>query len=192
MVGAGSKKLRSGVSLCDTGVVGSSLLFVVGDLRGGVSRQRPLKALRGFWVPESVLEQVQASLAPPKRDAGNAGEKALSDYKAQLHILRQRLTKQRTAVVNAQEDFFERSHEKLVALADEVDKLDVQYRELSVDPLTPSSSKVASEMGDGHQLEEVQSSTDDMDHTNRLGDPPGPMNEWSPCLRSGCGVCAER
>ena len=62
-----------------------------------------VKALRGFGVPESVLEQVQASLVPPKRDAGNAGEKALSDCKAQLHILRQRLAKQRTAVSNAQE-----------------------------------------------------------------------------------------
>ena len=35
-----------------------------------------VKALRGFGVPESVLEQVQASLVPPKRDTGNAGEKA--------------------------------------------------------------------------------------------------------------------
>ena len=53
-------------------------------------------------------------------------------------------------------------------------KLDLQYRELSVDPLTPSSSKVSSEMGDGPQLEEVQSSADDMDLTNRLGDPHEP------------------
>ena len=36
-----------------------------------------VKALRGFGVPESVLEQVQASLVPPKRDSGNVREKSL-------------------------------------------------------------------------------------------------------------------
>ena len=41
-----------------------------------------MKALRGFGVPESVLEQVQASHVLPKRDTGNAREKALSDCKA--------------------------------------------------------------------------------------------------------------
>ena len=91
-----------------------------------------------------VLEQVQASLVPPKRDTGNAREKALTDCKAQLHILRQRLAKQRTAVSNAQEAL-DRSKEKLIGLEDEVAKLDLRYRELSVDPLTPSSFKVASE-----------------------------------------------
>ena len=64
-----------------------------------------VKALRGFGVPEIVLEQVQASLVPPKRDSGNARERASSDCKAQLHILRQRVVKQRTAVSNAQEAF---------------------------------------------------------------------------------------
>ena len=38
-----------------------------------------VKALRGFGMPESVLDKVQASLVPPKRDAGSAGEKALAD-----------------------------------------------------------------------------------------------------------------
>ena len=152
-----------------------------------------VKALRGFGVPESVLEQVQASLAPPKREAGNAREKALSDRKAQLHILRQRLAQQRTAVSNAQEAL-ERSQEKLTGLEDEVAKLD-----LRVDPLTPSSSRVASEIGDGPQLEEVQSS-DDMDLTNRFvgpdpAEPPaGSPPQGSVCLpppRSDCAVCAE-
>ena len=108
---------------------------------GGKSNA-PVKgdALASVKVPESVVEQVQASLVPPKRDAGNAKEKALSDCKAQLHILRQRLAKQRTAVSNAQEAL-ERSQEKLTGLEDEVSKLDLRYREL----LTPSSSKVASE-----------------------------------------------
>ena len=55
-----------------------------------------VEALRGFGAPESVLEQVQASLVPPKRDTGNAWEKAVSECKAQLRILRQRLAKQRT------------------------------------------------------------------------------------------------
>ena len=128
-----------------------------------------VKALRGFGVPESVLEQVQASLVPPKRDPGNAGEKALSDCKAQLHILRQRVVKQRMAVSNAQEAL-ERSKEKLTGLEDEVAKLDLRYRELSVDPLTPSSFKVASEVGDGPHLAEVQSCSDGMDLTGQDGD----------------------
>ena len=128
-----------------------------------------VNALRGFGVPESVLEQVQASLAPPKRDSGNAREKALSDCKAQLHILRQRPAKQRTTVSNAQEAL-DRSKEKLTGLEDEVAMLDLRYRELSVDPLTPSSSKVASEMGDGSHLAEVQSCTDGMDLTGHDSD----------------------
>ena len=130
-------------------------------------------------MPESVLEQVQAGLVPPKRDPGNAREKALSDCKAQLHILRQRVVKQRTAVSNAQEAL-DRSKEKLTE--DEVAKLDLRYRELSVDPLTPSSSKVPSEMGDGPRLAEVQSCTDGMDLTGQDGDldPPGPPT-GSPC-----------
>ena len=82
-------------------------------------------------MPESVLEQVQASLVPPKRDAGNAWEKALSDCKAQLHISRQRLAKQRTAVSNAREPL-DRSQEKLTGLEDDVAKLDLRYWELSV------------------------------------------------------------
>ena len=49
-------------------------------------------------------------------------------------------------------------------------KLDLRYRELSVDPLTPSSSKVGSEMDDGPHLEEVQSCTDGMDLTDQCGD----------------------
>ena len=57
-------------------------------------------------------------------------------------------------------------------MEDEVAKLDLRYRELSVDPLTPSSSKVASEIGDGPQLEEVQSCTDGMDLTGQCRDPP--------------------
>ena len=119
--------------------------------------------------------QVQASLVPPKRDAGNAWDKALSDCNSQLHNFRQRLAKQRTAVSNALEAL-DRSHEKLTGLEDEVAKLDLRYRELSVDPLTPSSSKVASEVGDGPHLEEVQSCTDGMDLTGHSGDadPPEP------------------
>ena len=134
-----------------------------------------VKALRGFGVPESVLEQVQASLVPPKRDPGNAREKALSDCKAQLHILRQRVVKQRTAVSNAQEAL-DRSKEKLSGLEDEVAKLELRYREVSVDPLTPSSSKVASEVADGPHLAEVQSCTDGMYLTGQDGDldPPDP------------------
>ena len=133
-----------------------------------------VKALDGFGVPESVLEQVQGGLVPPKRDAGNAWEKALSDCKAQLHILRQRLAKQRMAVSNAQEAL-DRSQEKLTGLEDEVAKLDLRYREVSVEPLTPSSSKV----GDGPRLEKVQEevqSSDDMDLTNKFvgPDPPEP------------------
>ena len=90
-----------------------------------------LGCLRVFWI--------RCRLVPPKRDTGNARETALSDCKAQLHILRQRLAKQRTAVSNAQEAV-DRSKEKLTGLEDEVAKLDLRYRELS----TPSSSKVAS------------------------------------------------
>ena len=130
-------------------------------------------ALRGFGVPESVLEHVQTSLAPPKRDVGNTWEKALSDCKAQLHILRQHLVKQRTAVSTAKEAY-DRSQEKLDGLEDEVAKLELRYRELSVDPLTPSSPKVASEMGDDPKLEKVQSSTIDMDLTNSFCDPNPP------------------
>ena len=115
------------------------------------------------------MEQVQASLVPPKRDSGNAREKALSDCKAQFHILRQRLVKQRTAVSNAQEAS-DRSKEKLIGLEDEVATLDLRYRELSVVPLTPSSSKVASEVGDGPHLAEVQSCIDGMDLTGQDGD----------------------
>ena len=61
-------------------------------------------------------------------------------------------------------------------MEDEVAKLDLRYRELSVDPLTPSSSKVASEVGDGPHLEEVQSGTDGMDLTGQCddADPPEP------------------
>ena len=73
-------------------------------------------------------------------------------------------------------------------------KLDLQYRELSVDPLTPSSSKVASEVGDGFQPEEVQSSTDGMDLANQCGDPRlavPPLGPNRHSLRAGCGVCAE-
>ena len=158
-----------------------------------------VKALRGFGVHESVLEQVQASLVPPKRDTGNAREKALSDCKAQLHILRQRLVKQRTAVSNAQEAL-DRSQEKLTGLEDEVAKLDLQYRELSVDPLTLSSSKIASETGDGPHLAEVQSSTDGMDLTGQDGDlvpPELPVGTPSPgpdrdSLRPICAICSER
>ena len=92
-----------------------------------------------------------------------------------MHILRQRLAKQRTAVSNAQEAL-DRSKEELTGLEDEVAKLELRYRELSVDPLTPSSSKVASEVGDGPHLAEVQSCTDGMDLTGQDGDldPPGP------------------
>ena len=72
-----------------------------------------VKALRGFGVPERGLEQVQASLAPPKRDAGNAGEKALADCKARLHIVRQRLAKQRSAISDA-EGASDHSQEKLL------------------------------------------------------------------------------
>ena len=143
-----------------------------------------VKALRGFGVLENVLEQVQTSFVPPKRNAGSAGEKALSDSKAQLHIIRQRLAKQRTAVSNAQEALV-RSQEKLTGLEDEVAKLDLRYRELSVDPLTQSSSKVASEVGDGPRLEEVQEevqSSDDMDLTNKFvgPDPPEPRHAALP------------
>ena len=55
-------------------------------------------------------------------------------------------------------------------------KLDLRYRELSVDPLTPSSSKVASEIGDGPHLAEVQSCTDGMDLPGHDSDlvPQGP------------------
>ena len=143
-----------------------------------------VKALRGFGVLESVLEKVQTSFVPPKRNAGNAREKALSDSKAQLHIIRERLAKQRTAVSNSQEALV-RSQEKLTGLEDEVAKLDLRYRELSVDPLTQSSSKVASEVGDGPRLEEVQEevqSSDDMDLTNKFvgPDPPEPPTRSPP------------
>ena len=57
----------------------------------------------------------------------------------------------------------DRSKGKLTGLEDEVVKFGLRYRELSVDPLTPSSSKVASEIGDGPHLAEVQSCTDGMD-----------------------------
>ena len=86
--------------------------------------------------------------------------------------------KQRTAVSNAQEALG-RSQEKLTGLEDEVAKLDLRYSELSVDPLTPSSSKVASEVGDGPRSEEVQEevqSSDGVDLTNKFvgPDPPEP------------------
>ena len=129
-----------------------------------------LGCLRVFW------SRLQASLVPPQRDPHNASKKALSDCKAQLHILRQRVVKQRTAVSNAQEAL-DRSKEKLTRLEDEVVTLELRYRELSVDPLTPSSSsKVASEVGDGPHLTEVQSCTDGMDLTGQDGDldPPEP------------------
>ena len=115
-----------------------------------------VKALRWFGVQESF--------------GAGAGQPC---SKAQLHILRQRLAKQRTAVSNAQEAL-DWSKEKLIGLEDEVAKLDLRYRELSVDPLTPSSSKVASEIGDGLHLAEVQSCTDGMDLTGQDGelDPP--------------------
>ena len=146
-----------------------------------------VKALRGFGVLERVLEQVQASLVPPKRDAGNDRERASSDCKAQLHSFRQRLAKQRKAVSNAQEDV-DRSQEELTGLEDEVAKLDLRYRELSVDPLTPSSSKVASEVGDGPRLEKVQEeiqSSDDMDLTNKFVGPDSPeLPAGSPPQRS--------
>ena len=86
-----------------------------------------------------------------------------------MHILKQRLAKQRTAVSNAQEAS-DRSKEELTGLEDEVAKLDLRYKELSVDPLTPSSSKVASEIGDGPLWAEVQSCTDGMDLTGQDGD----------------------
>ena len=41
LVGAGSKALRLGTTLSDAGVVGHSLLFMAGRLRGGSSRPRP-------------------------------------------------------------------------------------------------------------------------------------------------------
>ena len=41
LVGAGTKALRLGMTLSDTGVVGHSLLFMAGRLRGGSSRPRP-------------------------------------------------------------------------------------------------------------------------------------------------------
>ena len=41
LVGASSKALRLGTILSDAGVVGHSLLFMVGRLRGGSSRPRP-------------------------------------------------------------------------------------------------------------------------------------------------------
>ena len=41
LVGAGSKALRLGTALSDAGLVGHSLLFMVGGLRGGSSRPRP-------------------------------------------------------------------------------------------------------------------------------------------------------
>ena len=123
---------------------GRSPTPVKGDALALVKALRGIGCLRVFW-----------SLVPPKRDPGNAREKALSDCKAQLHILRQCVVKQRTAVSNAQEAL-NRSEEKLTGLEDEVAKLDLRYRELSVDPLTPSSSKVASEVGDGPHLAEVQ------------------------------------
>ena len=183
LVGAGSKALRLGTILSDAGVVGHSLLFMVGRLRGGSSRPRPPPVpgswhcyvcdMGGCWPARNtcfrclaprvlclnrnlalslhvrisfrsdlhsqveVLTRRTVSLShrPPrylpqvvirmlrlkemlwrwsshcvvsgclrafwrkcrdKRDAGNAGEKALSDCKAQLHILGQRLAKQRT------------------------------------------------------------------------------------------------
>ena len=132
----------------------------------------------GFGVPESVLEQVQASLVPPKRDPGNAREKALSDCKAQLHILRQRVVKQQTNVSNAQEALV-RSEEKLTAkfvLATGSCLLILSRR---------LSSKVASEVGDGPHLAEVQSCTDGMDLTGQDGDldhPKPPTGNPSPGL----------
>ena len=65
-------------------------------------------------------------------------------------------------------------------------KLDLRYRELSVDLLTPCSSKVASEVGDGPRLEEVQEevqSSDDMDLTNKFcwtGSPRSPQQAALP------------
>ena len=98
---------------------------------------------------------------PKQQDAGNARGKALADCKAQLHIVRQRIAKQRTAVSNAKEAY-DRSAEKLLLLEDEGAKLDLQYRELSVEPLTPSSSQVASVGGDGLLCEEIQSNSADL------------------------------
>ena len=121
-----------------------------------------LGCLRAFW------SRCRPALFHPK-GCWQRQEKALSDCKAQLHILRQSLAKQQTAVSNAK-GAFERSQEKLTGLEYDVAKLGLRYRELSVDPLTPSYSKVASEIGDGLQLEEVQSS-DDMDLTNRFVEP---------------------
>ena len=75
-----------------------------------------------------------------------------------------------TAAVSNAQEALDRSEEKLTGLEDEVAKLDLRYRELSVDPLTPSSSKVASETGDGPHLAEVQSCTDGMGLTGQCGD----------------------
>ena len=126
-----------------------------------------VKALRGFGVPGACWNRCKPALLHP--NVSNTREKALAHCKAQLHILGQRLAKQRSAVSNAKEAY-DRSQVKLIVLEDEVAKLDLQYRELSVDPLTPSSSKVAH----GPQLEEVQSSIDGMDLTNQCGDPDPP------------------
>ena len=67
---------------------------------------------------------------PKKQDPGNAREKALADCKAQLHIVRERFLKQRTAVSISKEGY-DRAAEKLLQLEDEGAKLDLlQYREL--------------------------------------------------------------
>ena len=116
-----------------------------------------------------------ALLHPDMHDVGNTGEKALPDCKAQLHILRQRLVKQRTVVSNVK-GANDRSQEKLDAWEGEAAKLELRYGELSVDPLTPSSSKVASEVGDGPQFDEVHSNDGGMDLTGQFDgpDPPEP------------------
>ena len=94
---------------------------------------------------EDVLNQVQASLVPPKdRMRVIGGKIPWRSTKAQLHILRQRVVKQKTAVVNAK-DTYERSCEKLMQWRPGWPNWTSKVWELSVDPLTPSSSKVVSE-----------------------------------------------
>ena len=98
----------------------------------------------------------------------------MSDCKAQLHILRQRVVKQRTAVSNAQEAL-DRSKEKLRSNCVTESCLLILSRRLLL--------KVAFEVGDGPHLTEVQSCTDGMDLTGQDGDldhPEPPAGSPSP------------
>ena len=97
-----------------------------------------VKALRGFGVPESVLE--------PSVILATLGRKRYRIARLSCTSSGNVLPNKRTAVSNAQEAL-DRSKEKLTGLEDEVATLELRCRELSVDPLTPSSSKVASEVG---------------------------------------------